>query len=125
MISTAAKVLAVSYFAGAAVLCYLTKVDHKKFAASDFCSNETQLLQAGRFGPQHCLEHLNQWESLSSWKDEYLNTVLPSVPAEIAFAVAIAIVSVSKWLDVVIIIAGAVTCLAILRRASTPTKKTL
>lgn len=120
MLNSAAKSLAVAYLVGAGVLCYLSKTDHKRFAYSDFCSNETLVSQAGKFGPRHCLHHLEQWESFSAWRDEYLGIALPSIPAEIAFAVALAIVSASKWLDIIIIAAGVVTALAIVRKISDP-----
>jgi len=120
MLNSAAKSLAVAYFVGAGVLCFLSKADHKRFAFSEFCTNETLVGQSGQFGLRHCLEHLEQWESFAAWKDEYLGIALPSIPAEISFALALAVVSASKWLDIIIIAAGIVTCLAIVRKISDP-----
>ena len=116
MLSSTARAVAVLYFIGAGVLCYLTKVDHRRFAFSAFCSDEQLLVDSGKFGPQHCLEHLHQWESFAAWRDEYLNIAFPSIPKEISFALAIAVVSASKWLDIIIIAAGVVASLAVFRR---------
>ena len=120
MLNGATKSLVVAYFVGAGILCVLTKVDHKRFAFSNFCSNETLLVESGKFGPKHCLEHLEQWQSFSAWKDEFIGIAFPSVPAQISFALALAIVSASKWLDIIIIAAGIVTSLALVRKFADP-----
>tara|TARA_A100001015_G_scaffold120608_1_gene133667 strand:+ start:11667 stop:12050 length:384 start_codon:yes stop_codon:yes gene_type:complete len=123
MLSTAAKSLIVAYFAGAGILCVLSKVDHKRFALSHFCSNETLLVESGKFGPRHCLEHLEQWQSFSAWRDEFVGIAFPSIPAQISFALALAIVSASKWLDIIVIAAGIVTSLALVRKFADPLRQ--
>ena len=122
MFNQATKVLFGAYLATSAIFCLCTKLEDHRFATSDFCKNQTLLDQSGQHGPQHCLEHLRNWESYSSWKDEYLRIVFPSLPPEVSLALAVAIVSASKWLDVCVLVLGVITLGALLKRATEKTK---
>ena len=112
MITGALRGFFVVYFLVAACICTLGRLDHHTFAKSDFCQNHTSVRQSGRFGAEHCSYHLKNWESIEYWFKSYAEILFPDIfGPEIKFAAAFALVSLTKWLDVVVIgVAGFTAC---------------
>ncbi len=102
------KLVCVAVGFAAVVSTLVDRLDHRQYATSQACQNETLVAEGGRFAKLHCMYHSEQWSSPSRWIEHARDIFVPSVGGEIKMAVGYAILNVMSWINWFVGIAVAV-----------------
>lgn len=85
--------LVLSVAAVAVGATFLDRLDHRQFAHSELCRNETLMDHAGRFATLHCLYHAEEWSAPGKWLEHGLSLLVPDVGPELRFAAGHAVLN--------------------------------
>lgn len=78
---------------------FVDRLDHRQYAYSDLCRNESLVSSGGRFARLHCMYHSEEWSSPSKWIEHTRNLFLPTLGGELSMALGYAVLNLMSWLN--------------------------
>ncbi len=83
----------------AVVSTLVDRLDHRQYAMSQVCRNETLLDEGGRFARFHCMYHGEEWSSPTKWMEHTRDLFVPSMSGEMKMAIGYAILNLMSWIN--------------------------